>query len=209
MKTIDKVILGTLFINGLDRNMSFLQVIKEKYKHDEETLRKRIDELINLGLIEKKHQILKLTQIGRESLKVVLVGGVFDLLHPGHISTLKSAKALGDILIVIIATTKTATKIKKDRIIYHNENLRKEMVSSLSFVDLALIGKKGTLFDTVEYVKPDIIALGYDQTHTEKEISENCKKRKLEIQILRLSTPVPKIKSSEIKKELGEAFYKI
>ncbi|MGD1836087.1 MAG: adenylyltransferase/cytidyltransferase family protein [Nitrososphaeraceae archaeon] len=209
MKTIDKVILGTLFINGLDRNMSFLQVIKEKYKHDEETLRKSIDELINLGLIEKKHQILKLTQIGRESLKVVLVGGVFDLLHPGHISTLKSAKALGDILIVIIATTKTATKIKKDRIIYHNENLRKEMVSSLSFVDLALIGKKGTLFDTVEYVKPDIIALGYDQTHTEKEISENCKKRKLEIQILRLSTPVPKIKSSEIKKELGEAFYKI
>ncbi|MGD1835029.1 MAG: adenylyltransferase/cytidyltransferase family protein [Nitrososphaeraceae archaeon] len=159
--------------------------------------------------MKKKNQSLKLTLIGRELLKVVLVGGVFDLLHPGHISTLKSAKALGDVLIVIIATTITATKIKKDRIIYHDENLRKEMVSSLSFVDLALIGKKGTLFDTVEYVNPDIIALGYDQKHTEKEISENCRNRNLEIQILRLSTPVPKIKSSEIKKELGEAFYKI
>ena len=85
----------------------------------------------------------------------------------------------------------------------------KKWLSSLNFVDLALIGKKGTLFDTVEYVNPDIIALGYDQKHTEKEISENCKNRNLEIQILRLNTPVPKIKSSEIKKELGEAFYKI
>ena len=209
MKPIDKIILGTLFINCLDKNISVLEILKEKYKHDEKTLLERIDKLINLGFIEKKNQSLKLTRIGRELLKVVLVGGVFDLLHPGHISTLKSAKALGDVLVVIIATTTTATKIKKDRIIYHDENLRKEMVSSLNFVDLALIGKKGTLFDTVEYVNPDIIALGYDQKHTEKEISENCKNRNLEIQILRLSTPVPKIKSSEIKKELGEAFYKI
>jgi glycerol-3-phosphate cytidylyltransferase-like family protein len=92
-------------------------------------------------------------------------------------------------------------------VIYHNEELRKEMVSALSFVDLALIGRKGTLFDTVEYVRPDIIALGYDQTHTEKYISENCKKRNIDARVIRLNTPIPKTKSSEIKKELGDAVY--
>ena len=48
----------------------------------------------------------------RGSLRVVLAGGVFDIIHPGHIHTLKAAKALGDILVVAIATDKTAQKMK-------------------------------------------------------------------------------------------------
>ena len=52
-----------------------------------------------------------LRQIKRDSLKVVLAGGVFDIIHPGHIHTLKAAKALGDILVVAIATDKTAQKL--------------------------------------------------------------------------------------------------
>jgi len=49
-----------------------------------------------------------LSQLRRGSLRVVLAGGVFDIIHPGHIHTLKAAKALGDILVVAIATDKTA-----------------------------------------------------------------------------------------------------
>jgi FAD synthetase len=83
------------------------------------------------------------------------------------------------------------------------------LVSSLSFVDLAVIGRESSLYDTVEFVKPDIIALGYDQTHSEKEIAENCRKRNLNVSVIRLNTPVPKIKSSKIKEELGESIYGI
>jgi cytidyltransferase-like protein len=167
-------------------------------------------ELIKLGLIRKiNSEQYKLNTLGRETIKVVLVGGVFDILHPGHIFTLKAAKLLGDVLVVVIATETTATKIKKNRVIFHNENLRREMVSSLNFVDLALIGKEGTLFDTVEHVKPDIIALGYDQLHTEKFIAENCKKRNMNVRILRLNTPIPNRKSSELKRDLGDSLYNI
>ena len=52
-----------------------------------------------------------LSQLKRDSLRVVLAGGVFDIIHPGHIHTLKAAKALGDILVVAIATDKTAKKM--------------------------------------------------------------------------------------------------
>lgn len=208
MKSLDKIILGSLYVSNLDKDVEFLQRLQDRYQLDKKFFYSRILDLTKIGLIEKnKDSNFRLSTLGRETLTVVLVGGVFDILHPGHISTLKSAKSYGDVLIVIIATTSTATKIKKNRVIYHNEELRKEMVSALSFVDLALIGRKGTLFDTVEYVRPDIIALGYDQTHTEKYISENCKKRNIDARVIRLNTPIPKTKSSEIKKELGDAVY--
>jgi len=138
-----------------------------------------------------------------------LVGGVFDLIHPGHIHTLKAAKGQGDILIVVIARISTATLIKKDRKIYHDEKQRAELVSSLRFVDLTVLGQQGTLYDTVEHIKPDIIALGYDQAHSEKDIAENCRKRNLVVRVVRLNTPVPSTKSSQIKDNLGEYFYRI
>jgi glycerol-3-phosphate cytidylyltransferase-like family protein len=71
------------------------------------------------------------------------------------------------------------------------------------------MGREGTLFETVEYIKPDVIALGYDQFHSEKEIAENCLKRKLTTRVIRLTTPIPASKSSLIKEHLGESFYRI
>ena len=210
MKTIDKAIMKALYVDNLEPSKSFLDYLQEKYQIDKNFFESRIPILINLGLIKKTNDgQYRLTTLGRETLKIVLVGGVFDILHPGHLFTLKTAKSHGDLLVVVIATEYTATKIKKNRIILHNEDLRKEMVSSLSFVDLALIGKEGSLFDTVEYVKPDIIALGYDQSHTEKYIAENCKKRNINVRILRMNSPIPNIKSSTLKQSLGDSFYKI
>jgi cytidyltransferase-like protein len=168
----------------------------------------KIRHMISIGLLEKDTQP-RLTFLGRDAIKVVLVGGVFDVIHPGHIHTLKAAKQHGDVLVVVIARTSTATKIKKDRRIYHDENLRKELVSSLSFVDLAIIGSEVSLYDTVERVSPNIIALGYDQIHSEKEISQNCKDRNLAVRIIRVNTPVPGIKSSQIKDEMGNSIYGI
>jgi glycerol-3-phosphate cytidylyltransferase-like family protein len=76
-------------------------------------------------------------------------------------------------------------------------------------VDYALIGREGTLYDTVEFVKPDIIALGYDQKHTEKEIAMNCLKRGINTRVIRLNTPLPGSKSTQIKEELGHSIYDI
>ena len=59
--------------------------------------------------------------------KIVLAGGVFDIIHPGHIQTLNDAKKLGDVLVVVIATDKTAIKMKKRKPL-HNAKLRQELV---------------------------------------------------------------------------------
>ena len=135
--------------------------------------------------------------------KIVLAGGVFDIIHPGHIHTLNAAKALGGVLVVAIATDKTAEKMKK-RSPLHNQELRRELVSCLSMVDKAIVGHEDDIFQTVKEVNPDIIVLGYDQVHQEKFISDGCKRINLNVEIVRLESPVPHLSSSEIEKEYGK-----
>src|ERR1044072_3236090 len=208
MDVMDKAILSSLYVSHSAPELSPLDRIRTRLPIDQEFYKSKICVLKEHGLVEKDDES-KLTFIGRDAIKVVLVGGVFDLIHPGHIRTLLGARSHGDVLIVVIARTSTALKLKKYRQIYHDEDLRRELVSSLSFVDLAVTGRESSLYDTVEFIKPDIIALGYDQTHSEKEIAENCRKRNLNVRVIRLNTPVPKIKSSKIKEELGESIYGI
>jgi len=135
--------------------------------------------------------------------KIVLAGGVFDIIHPGHIHTLNAAKALADVLVVAIATDKTAQKMKK-RPPLHNQELRQELVSCLSMVDKAIVGHEDNIFETVKAVQPDIIVLGYDQVHQEQFISDGCKRMNLDVRIVRLQSPVPELSSSEIEKEYGK-----
>ena len=138
--------------------------------------------------------------------KIVLAGGVFDIIHPGHIHTLNSAKVLSGtdgILVVVIATDKTAKKMKK-RSPLHSQELRRELVSCLSMVDRAIIGNEEDIFETVKAIKPNIIALGYDQIHQEQFISDGCKRINLDVKIVRLESPVPELSSSEIEKEYGK-----
>ena len=208
MDPLDKAILGSFYISSLDPRVAALDRLRSRLPLPREIYNEKIQKLVDLGFVEKNDKS-KLTFLGRDALKVVLVGGVFDLIHPGHIHTLKAAKAQGDVLIVVIARISTAAMIKKDRRIYHDEKLRAELVSSLRLVDLAILGREGTLYETVEHIKPDVIALGYDQAHSEKDIADNCQKRNLTVRVVRLNTPVPGTKSSEIKDYLGESFYRI
>jgi len=135
--------------------------------------------------------------------KTVLAGGVFDIIHPGHIHTLNAAKALGDVLVVAIATDKTAQKMKKRQPL-HNQELRRELVSCLSMVDKAIVGHEDDIFETVRAIKPDIIVLGYDQVHQKQFISDGCKRINLDVEIVRLQSPVPELSSSKIEKKYGK-----
>jgi cytidyltransferase-like protein len=153
-----------------------------------------------------KNNMKTLSEIQNSPSKIVLAGGVFDIIHPGHINTLNDAKRLGDVLVVVVATDKTAVKMKKRRPL-HSAQLRQELVSSLSMVDLCIIGDEEDIFRTVDLVKPQIIALGYDQTHQEKFIIDGCRKINLDVIVARLESPRPETSSSSIQKEYGEEIH--
>lgn len=205
MDVIDKKILGVFYTCLITKEDAIKSCVK-KMQLSEDYLRERIEKLVDVGLISKDKKML--TEFGRSALHVVLAGGVFDIIHPGHIHTLNAAKALGDVLVVVVATANTAVKMKKRKPL-HSEEHRQELISSLSMVDLCIIGHEGDIFKTVQIVKPDIIALGYDQVHQEKFITDGCKNLGLDVKVARLQSPVPDFSSSKIEKEYGEALHGI
>jgi len=194
-----------MYVCKINRKSAF-EIIKKKSMLSSDVINSKIDKLIKNQLVNEDRNTL--TEIGRNSLHVVLAGGVFDIIHPGHIYTLNAAKALGDVLVVVVATDNTSEKMKKRRPL-HTQEQRQELVNSLSMVDLCLVGQEDDIFKTVNLVRPQIIALGYDQIHQEKFITDGCKKIDLDAKVARLQSPIPESSSSKIEKEYGESIHGI
>lgn len=120
---------------------------------------------------------------------IVLASGVFDLIHYGHIRFLEEAKKLGgqgSKLVVIIATDETVRKLKGKKPIIP-EDQRRAVVEALKVVDEALLGYEDADFGAViEKVKPDVIALGYDQDDVEKQTYESIEKKGLKLKVVKL-----------------------
>jgi len=96
----------------------------------------------------------------RKRLRVVLTGGVFDVLHIGHVFTLLEAKKHGDVLVVAVARDHHIKK--KGREPVHPLEYRQIMVETLKPVDVALAGLENPK-KMLELVQPDVIVYGYDQ----------------------------------------------
>lgn len=126
-------------------------------------------------------------------MKRVVCAGTFDHLHPGHVDYLTQAKALGDELIVIVARDETVKRIK-DFLPTDNEDKRKANVENTGIPELVVLGNlENDLFHILNELKPDVIALGYDQRVSEEYI----KQRFPHIEVIRLSSFHPeKFKSS-------------
>ncbi len=107
----------------------------------------------------------------------VMASGVFDLIHPGHISYLNQAKSYGDHLVVVVACDATVRKKKHEPIT--PERLRAMVVGSLKPVDEVIVGTEGDIYDTVRKIKPDVIVLGYDQKFDEKELERTLEEKGL------------------------------
>jgi FAD synthetase len=121
--------------------------------------------------------------------KVVLASGVFDLLHLGHVKFLEYAKKAGGEnakLVVIIARDSTVEKTKGRKPIM-SEDQRRTLVESLKVVDEAVLGYENfDIGEVIENIKPDVIALGYDQEDMEKEVQNYVDEHKVNVKVVRI-----------------------
>jgi FAD synthetase len=112
----------------------------------------------------------------------VLAFGTFDIVHAGHAKYLEESRKLGgnnSELIVIIARDSTVKGLKGREPIFPEEQ-RRYLVESLKPVDRAILGNEGEdRLKVVEELKPEIIALGYDEKPSEDFLKAELKKRGL------------------------------
>ncbi len=122
--------------------------------------------------------------------KLVLASGTFDLLHLGHVRYLEEAKKAGGKnakLLVIVARDKTVEKRKGQRPIMPEEH-RRALVESLKVVDQAILGyEEFDIGSVIAELKPDIIAVGYDQTGIEEQVRKAIQQKQLPVQVVRVS----------------------
>ncbi len=120
---------------------------------------------------------------------VVLASGVFDLLHLGHVKFLEEAKRAGGgnaELVVIVARDSTVEKTKGKKPIM-SEDQRCALVESLKVVDRAVLGYKSLdIGEVIEKIKPDVIALGYDQEEMVREVQNYVGTHKLNVRVVRV-----------------------
>ena len=112
-----------------------------------------------------------MTANGRAQIKVVLAGGVYDVLHVGHLAALTEAKRLGDVLVAVVATDITVEMLKSRKPIFPEQD-RRALVEGMKPVDKAILGYEdvGMGYEQVLLdVMPDIVAFGYDQAEFERE----------------------------------------
>jgi len=121
--------------------------------------------------------------------KIVLATGAFDLLHYGHYRFLEEAKKSGgknSKLIVIIARDKTIKKRKGKKPILP-EDQRRALVEALKPVDQAILGYEEMNVEAViRKIKPDIIAVGYDQDNMRRIVEELLRKGKSRVKIVQI-----------------------
>lgn len=148
----------------------------------------------------------KITSGGINNLKIVLTGGVFDIIHLGHLKTLNEAKKYGDILIVVVASDQTV-KLNKGRPPINSQENRIKLLSHIDLVDIVVAGDPNPekLIEIVIKYHPDIIVLGYDQSLTETRLAKLLTDNNLlNTEIVRLGSHIPNEKSSLKVKDLDE-----
>ena len=115
-------------------------------------------------------------------MKIVLTNGVYDIIHPGHISLLKYCKSLGDYLIVAIDTDRRVSEIKGPNRPVNNQEDRRTILESIKYVDEVI------LFDSQQelielYTSSNCNILVKSSEYTENEIRSNGVPDHIEIKL--------------------------
>ena len=93
---------------------------------------------------------------------VVFTNGCFDLLHRGHVHTLRQAKAAGDVLIVAINSDRSVRSIKTPQRPILPETDRVELIAAMEMVDYVILFDEPDPYKLIAAIKPQVLAKGGD-----------------------------------------------
>jgi rfaE bifunctional protein nucleotidyltransferase chain/domain len=113
-------------------------------------------------VVSQDELILHVERARRNGRRVVFTNGCFDLLHPGHIRCLEQARALGDLLIVVINSDASVRRVKgAGRPVVPGAE-RAEVLAALAAVDYVTVFEEDTPQQIIARVLPDVLVKGGD-----------------------------------------------
>jgi rfaE bifunctional protein nucleotidyltransferase chain/domain len=114
-----------------------------------------------LSLEELERRVAKDRAAGQ---RIVFTNGCFDVLHRGHVASLRQAKQLGGVLVVALNDDDSVRRLKGPRRPVNTASDRATVLGSLEFVDYVVVFGSDTPISLIERLRPDVYAKGGDYT---------------------------------------------
>ncbi|MDD9899676.1 MAG: D-glycero-beta-D-manno-heptose 1-phosphate adenylyltransferase, partial [Alphaproteobacteria bacterium] len=93
-------------------------------------------------------------------LKVGFTNGTFDLLHPGHLSSIRQAKAACDRLVVAINSDASVKRYKGPTRPIQDQKARADILAALEMVDMVVVFEEDTPIELLKTIRPDVLVKG-------------------------------------------------
>ncbi len=119
---------------------------------------------------------------------LVFTNGCFDLLHPGHVSYLRTARSLGDALVVGLNSDASVRKLKGPSRPVVSEADRAMVLDALESVDAVVIFDEDTPVRLLRELKPAIYVKGGDYRVEDLPEAEVAAKIGAEVKVLSFET---------------------
>ena len=101
----------------------------------------------------------------KQGKRVVFTNGCYDILHPGHIRLLESARSLGEVLILALNTDASVQRLKGPSRPILSEQTRAAIAMNLQAVDAVSFFDEDTPRELIAAVLPDFLVKGADWSH--------------------------------------------
>ncbi len=119
-----------------------------------------------MGVILTREELIELRRRWKQEGKtVVLTNGCYDVLHPGHIRLLESARSLGDVLILALNSDDSVRRLKGPSRPLIPQDQRAELAAALEAVDAVVFFDEDTPTELIAAVLPDVLVKGADWAH--------------------------------------------
>ncbi len=136
-----------------------------------------------MGKIKTASELQKtILNLKRKKKTIVFTNGCFDLLHPGHLKILNTAKRKGDIVVVGLNSDFSVKKIKGKKRPILSQKARAKILENIASVDFIVIFNQTTPYALIKKLKPDVLVKGGDWKNTQI-VGRNLVKRICRVKI--------------------------
>ncbi len=119
-----------------------------------------------MGVILTREELVELRRRWKQEGKtVVLTNGCYDVLHPGHVRLLESARSLGDVLVLALNSDDSVRRLKGPSRPLIPQEQRAELAAALEAVDAVVFFDEDTPTELIAAVLPDVLVKGADWAH--------------------------------------------
>ena len=119
-----------------------------------------------MDMVVSQSELLERRQNWRkQGRKVVFTNGCFDLIHPGHVRLLETARAQGDVLVVAVNSDESVGRLKGPNRPILPQTDRAEILAAMAAVDAVTVFSEDTPCALLERLLPDVLVKGADWSH--------------------------------------------